>query len=273
MVIPEDHTVISHKHNYDHMSILAEGTVIVEINGKQNTYFSPEVIEIKAGVEHSITAVNGQAVWFCIHATDCTDIEKVDNVLIQKLDAKMQKQPFSFYVDDALEEINKNPELWNKFNHRRDHYKNSPHEDVLDIWLRYNRIENFDKDHPERFSDEHESVWYLAIEQLPEVRLLIDKLLWELPTKVKLGGCLITKIPAGKSVKPHTDNGWHAEYYKDKYLVLLQSAPGQLFCFDDETHEGIAGEVFKFENQSPHWVINPSDVDRISLIISIREGE
>ena len=58
----------------------------------------------------------------------------------------------------------------------------------------------------------------------------------------QLGGVLITKVPAGKEVKPHTGPGWHARYY-EKFAVQLQSAPGQRFCFEGESLESKPGDL------------------------------
>ena len=44
---------------------------------------SPACIELKAGINHKIASID-DAVWFCVHATDETDAEKVDEVLIAK---------------------------------------------------------------------------------------------------------------------------------------------------------------------------------------------
>lgn len=84
MMIPNEFEVVSHSHKFDHLSVLTMGCVIVEADGVQETYYAPAVIEIKAGVNHSVTPVNGDAHWLCIHATDCTDEDKIDNVLISK---------------------------------------------------------------------------------------------------------------------------------------------------------------------------------------------
>ena len=84
--IKDGHYVATHKHKFDHMSILASGCVIVEADNERKTYYSPSVIEIKAGVAHSVIAVNGDAEWFCIHAIqsdiDQDDIEAIDGSLI-----------------------------------------------------------------------------------------------------------------------------------------------------------------------------------------------
>ena len=81
MLLPKGATATSHKHAYDHMSILAKGKVWVSAGGKIQLYDGPAVVEIKAGVIHSIQAVE-DSVWFCIHATEETDPAKVDEVAI-----------------------------------------------------------------------------------------------------------------------------------------------------------------------------------------------
>lgn len=262
MRIKENSQVVSHKHEYDHMSVLMQGCVIVRADGEQNTYYAPNIIEIKAGVEHSIVAINGDAVWGCIHATDCTDESKIDDLLIKQ--PHMCKTAFLFDVNSAMKELERHPELWNQHTMRTES-PTSPHREVSDIWLRYK-----DPRLPVDQSQPHQSVWYPALEKLPSIQRIIETIMMTKPGD-ELGGVLITKIPAGKQVYPHGDAGaWHSEYYNEKILVLLQSAPGQSFNYADETHEGLAGEVFTFDNLPEHWVINNSDIDRISLILAVR---
>ena len=81
MLLLENHSVQTHKHEYDHLSILAMGRVVVAVDGKQLIYTAPSCIEIKAGQEHSILAVEN-SVFYCVHRTDETDIDKIDEVLI-----------------------------------------------------------------------------------------------------------------------------------------------------------------------------------------------
>jgi quercetin dioxygenase-like cupin family protein len=80
--LPQDHFMVQHKHTYDHMSILAEGWVVVKVDDVETEYHAPACINIAAGKSHEVTAVTN-SVWFCIHATDETDVEKVDQVLIR----------------------------------------------------------------------------------------------------------------------------------------------------------------------------------------------
>ena len=84
MELPNGWWVKSHKHKFDHMSILARGRVIVVVDGVNTTYLAPTVVTIEAGKEHSITALQ-DSTWFCIHGVDKEyDIESVDSVLIEE---------------------------------------------------------------------------------------------------------------------------------------------------------------------------------------------
>lgn len=82
MHLPKDYFAVSHAHAYDHMSILASGVVEVVTDDGKATYTAPACIEIKQGVHHMIRALE-DATWFCIHATNETDPEKIDRVAIQ----------------------------------------------------------------------------------------------------------------------------------------------------------------------------------------------
>lgn len=83
MRLPKGATALTHKHEYDHLSILAQGVVLLDTPEGRRLYAAPTAVTIRAGIPHGITALE-DTVWFCIHATDETDPEKVDQVVIQK---------------------------------------------------------------------------------------------------------------------------------------------------------------------------------------------
>ena len=83
MHLPADHFAISHKHAYDHISMLAAGRVRVTVNGDQAEHVAPAFIMIRAGHEHEILALE-DATWFCIHETEETNPDNIDEVLIEK---------------------------------------------------------------------------------------------------------------------------------------------------------------------------------------------
>lgn len=79
----EGKAVDTHEHVYDHFGILGAGSVIVDLDGEMSVHHGPCVIEIKAGKKHSIRALS-DITWFCVHATDVADPEKIDDVLIKR---------------------------------------------------------------------------------------------------------------------------------------------------------------------------------------------
>lgn len=81
--IPKDSFVMQHKHNYSHLSILAKGRVLVKVDEDVKEVSAPACLNIEAGKYHSIMALE-DSVWFCIHATEETDLDNIDEVLVKK---------------------------------------------------------------------------------------------------------------------------------------------------------------------------------------------
>lgn len=158
--------------------------------------------------------------------------------------------------------LQEHPEFWNQYPDRTAH-PDSPHHGVDDIWARFAAPEVADKQQP------HESVWYPCADVLP-VREIAMRLMAYVGGE-RLGGVLITRIPPGGEVKPHTDPGWHARYY-EKFAVQVASAPGQAFCFDGEQLESRPGDIYWFDNSHVHWVTNPTQHERITAIFCIKRG-
>jgi quercetin dioxygenase-like cupin family protein len=80
-VIPAGLELTQHVHKFDHLSYLVKGSVMLEVDGKSEVHYAPKSFVIEAGKEHKVTSLS-EAVWLCIHASDCTDPEKVDETLI-----------------------------------------------------------------------------------------------------------------------------------------------------------------------------------------------
>ena len=142
------------------------------------------------------------------------------------------------------------------------------HGEVSDIWVRYNAWENYNGDLAS-FNEPHVSEWYPIAREYPALIFLVNDVLGHLPP-VELGGVLITKIPPGQRVMPHSDHGWHAEYYNDKFAVQIKGNAEQAFCFEEAQLSALPGWVYWFDNQRVHWVTNDSDEDRITMIICTR---
>jgi hypothetical protein len=272
VIIDDGFEVQQHAHTFDHMSVLVEGCAIIWQGDVQETYYAPAVIEIKAGIEHSVQAVNGRVVWLCIHATDSCDAENIDEVLIGK--PNMVDTGIRVDVSNINQFIAENEFLWNKFKQRTESSK-SPHREVDDIWVRYNDIKNYDPENPLAFHDRHDSVFYINDSKLKNEISKINRAICETheASTTEFGGILITRIPAGKQVYRHNDaHSWHAEYYKDKYLIPLESDDKQSFNYEGQSVITPVGNIFSFNNLVDHWVLNDSDKPRVSLIICMRHN-
>jgi hypothetical protein len=160
-------------------------------------------------------------------------------------------------------QIDAQPEIWDHNTARRAG-SDSPFAGASDIWVRYNRWERFGPN----FNDEHVPVWYPAADKLPAARALALAMMAQFQGEM-LGGVLITKVPAGARIGRHVDTGWHVDYY-DKFYLSLRSAPGADFCFDGATLNPAVGDVWLVDNRQPHWVINNSGQDRMTLIVCLR---
>lgn len=161
--------------------------------------------------------------------------------------------------------LNDNPHLFGEHQERKATYD---HQEMVDIWARYNAYENFDPNNRAAFNGEHDSVWYPNSVHLTGLRPVVFQIMQAVQGE-RLGGVLITKLPPGGKIKRHTDSGWHAGYYS-KFYVAVQNPPGALFGFDDGIISAQDGEVWWFDNSKPHWVENATQFDRIAMIVCIK---
>lgn len=78
--IPAGQILAQHKHQFDHLSVVASGTAEVYDGDEVFQVTGPAVLTIKAGIHHGVRAIT-DLVWLCIHRTDCVDPEKIDEEL------------------------------------------------------------------------------------------------------------------------------------------------------------------------------------------------
>lgn len=85
MDLPKGGRAASHKHRYDHISIVTAvvpGDVVTVIaDGIKSNYQSGDCIALPKGVEHEILALE-DIKWFCVHSSTEKDPAKQDKVLI-----------------------------------------------------------------------------------------------------------------------------------------------------------------------------------------------
>jgi hypothetical protein len=171
-----------------------------------------------------------------------------------------------FDVAPLVEQLARNPDVWNRHAYRTK-AEDSPHRAVSDIWVRYASFDALAA-LADPVNDPHESMWYPCVAQIPAAWSLARRVFRHVGGK-RLGGVLITRIPAGGEVKPHIDRGWHAGYY-EKFAVQVKGNAEQAFCFEDARLSPLPGDVYTFQNDRLHWVENPSNDERITLIVCVR---
>ena len=57
-----------HTHPFDHLTLLASGSLRVTVEGKTTDFKAPQMIYIKAEYRHELVALEDNTVAYCIHA-------------------------------------------------------------------------------------------------------------------------------------------------------------------------------------------------------------
>lgn len=166
-------------------------------------------------------------------------------------------------VMPLLHAIQTQPELWNVHS-LRTMYPQSPHHQAEDIWLRFNPISG---DITDVINDKN-CMNYEGFQALPQARPIIFDLMRRVEGE-QLGRVIITKLAPGAEITPHEDGGAPATYY-ERYHIILQNLPGSIFNCGDETVTMKQGDVWWFNNQQVHSVVNNSADDRLTMICDIR---
>lgn len=87
-----------------------------------------------------------------------------------------------------------------------------------------------------------------------------------------LGRAKIARLAPGAKVYRHVDRG---NYYlrHDRYHIVVSSPTGSVLCAGDEEVRMQEGEVWWFDNKSPHEAINDSHAQRIHLIFDLKPDD
>ena len=80
-LIPAGYVLVQHKHKFSHLSILASGSIELMVDGERKIIHAPACLTIEADKHHGVKSLT-DVVWYCIHATECTDMDEIDEVLI-----------------------------------------------------------------------------------------------------------------------------------------------------------------------------------------------
>lgn len=166
----------------------------------------------------------------------------------------------------TLTALQRNPDLWNE-NTLRTTHPQSPHTEVDDIWVMFNRI---DPENPAATIDALQAYPYRAWDVLPHLRTIIFDLMRRVDG-IQLGRVIISRMKPGAKIAPHIDEGAPATFFT-RYQLALQCRPGCAFTIENESLQMRPSEVWLINNRATHGVVNNSDDDRIACIIDIRSA-
>lgn len=149
-------------------------------------------------------------------------------------------------VRPALEELGQHPELWELIQLRQ-LYAGSAHVDTETIVLRGpNSAENL--------FDNLDCMYYAPIQQLRESIALVRHVREFLKAR-EAGRIMLVRLNRDGWIRPHVDEGAYARYYARFHLVL-DSNPDCRFACGDEKTVMAPGELWWFNHQKTHSVIN-----------------
>lgn len=96
-----DH-VHSHTHTFDHITLLAKGSVVMKAKDKETTYVAPTLIVTPKGTLHEFVALENDCVLCCIHAIrDGDDVDDIapQNITEAEAETLMEKFPLVDITD------------------------------------------------------------------------------------------------------------------------------------------------------------------------------
>ncbi|ANA34441.1 aspartyl/asparaginyl beta-hydroxylase domain-containing protein [Ralstonia mannitolilytica] len=178
-------------------------------------------------------------------------------------------------VKPLVNALYRKPDLWKADDFLRK-YPQGPFGDTDTVYLRFQdhvqvqsaEEEELYKQNKLAGHDLHECPWRPEVDQLPEARALIMALMTATGA-TRLGRCMINRLVQGGKIFRHADSPWHASYW-DRYHIVLQSEPGNVFTCGEEQIWMRPGEIWWFQNAIEHEVVNNSADDRIHLVVDLR---
>jgi hypothetical protein len=173
-----------------------------------------------------------------------------------------------------LHVVQRRADLWNRRKWRTT-YLGTPHAQVSDIWLRYSdERATSDAQNTVSVTNDIRPVWY---PEWCELGAWARPLVFGLMARVQayeLGRVLITKLPPGGRILPHSDAVGAYTDQEDgaRYHIVLQGLPGSLYRAGDETVNMRTGECWWFNHLAEHEIVNNSADDRVHLLVDTRNA-
>jgi hypothetical protein len=75
-------TEYGHAHVFDHLTLLVKGKIKIAVDGIDSEFVAPQMIYIKAGKVHELTALEDDSMAYCIHALRDNEGDILDPTMI-----------------------------------------------------------------------------------------------------------------------------------------------------------------------------------------------
>lgn len=95
----EGDTEQGHEHNFDHVTLLATGKLLVKIGEDTSIFSAPTMIYIKKDITHMLIALESNTIAYCIHGL--RDIHKSEDIISPEI------IPNGVYLHNMLNNIRK----------------------------------------------------------------------------------------------------------------------------------------------------------------------
>lgn len=73
---------VGHKHQFDHLTLLAKGRLQVTVEGNVSEFTAPHMIYIRADKVHELIALTDDTVAYCIHALRTHEGDIIDPSMV-----------------------------------------------------------------------------------------------------------------------------------------------------------------------------------------------
>lgn len=114
---------------------------------------------------------------------------------------------------------------------------------------------------PPTLYNQNTPLWHVTQPLVSSIELLYGK---------KPAAILFAKLKAGASIPRHKDGGWFVKTHRLHIPIITD--PRVIFSIGDDTYHLEKGVVYEFNNMNMHGVTNPTNIDRVHLMIDLFNG-
>ncbi len=149
---------------------------------------------------------------------------------------------------------------WHEHTFRQTIYPGATHQDTQTIFVKY-------KGHGRKIFDEP---LFDALQPLLKRFKRTFRNFYGIE-RVPIRRVIFTRLPAKKGIPKHRDSGRFLEHHRRIHIPIV-THPDVMFLAGDAWQHLAAGTMYELNNQRTHAVRNPTEIDRIHMIVDIDTG-